>query len=107
MDTPVGSAPRLVLRLRVSPGASRSGWAGLHGPDALRLKVQAPAVDGKANEAVREFVADYFGAALGRVALTQGQTSRLKTVAVQGVPPERFAAFQRMIEDSALSASQS
>lgn len=74
-----GSA--LVLALHVQPGAKRTEVAGLHG-DALKIRLAAPAVDGKANAELLRFVAATFGVPRTRVALLHGETSRRKTVRI-------------------------
>jgi uncharacterized protein (TIGR00251 family) len=76
----------VVLRLHVIPGAKRSEAAGVHGEGAearLRIRLAAPAVDGKANAELRRFLADAFGVLLARVTLVRGQASRQKTVRVE------------------------
>jgi hypothetical protein len=75
----------LVLDVRVQPRASRSEIAGLHG-ERLRIRLQAPPVDGKANAALVEFVAEAFGIPRARVAIEQGLTGRDKRLRLQGVP---------------------
>jgi uncharacterized protein (TIGR00251 family) len=73
----------LVLALHVQPGARRTEVAGIHG-DALKLRLAAPAVEGKANGALRAFLADAFGVPLRNVTLLRGETSRDKVVRVAG-----------------------
>ena len=48
----------------------------------LRVKIAAPAVEGKANAALREFLAKHFGVAKSQVNLEKGDTSRIKTFSV-------------------------
>ena len=48
---------RITLTLHIQPGAKKTEFAGLHG-DALKIRLAAPPVDGKANEALIKFVAD-------------------------------------------------
>jgi uncharacterized protein (TIGR00251 family) len=74
----------VVLSLHIQPGAKKTEIAGLHG-DALKIRLAAPPVDGKANEALLAFVAKQLGVAKSRVELVSGQTSRAKRVAVVGV----------------------
>ncbi len=73
-----------VLELRVQPRAARTEFAGVHG-DRLKLRLHAPPVDGKANAALVEFIAEAFGVPRARVILEQGQASRDKRVRVCGV----------------------
>jgi len=71
----------LVLALRVQPGAKRSEVAGEHG-GALKMRLAAPPVDGKANAELRRFLADAFGVPLRNVTLLRGEASRAKQVRV-------------------------
>lgn len=73
----------LTLTLHVQPGAKRTEVVGLHG-DALKIKLAAPPVEGKANEALLRFVADTFGVPLRNVELKQGGLSRHKVIAISG-----------------------
>jgi uncharacterized protein (TIGR00251 family) len=75
----------LIIDVRVQPRASRSEIAGLHG-ERLRIRLQAPPVDGKANAALVEFVAGLFGIPRARVTIEHGLTGRDKRLRLQGVP---------------------
>lgn len=77
----VDGEPALVLGLHVQPGAKRTEFAGVHG-DALKIRLAAPPVDGKANALLLRFLADAFGVPLRRVTLLRGETSRQKLVRV-------------------------
>ena len=80
------------LALHVQPGAKRSAAAGLHG-ERLKLRIAAPAVDGRANEALIAFVAANLGVPKARVAVAKGERSREKLVVVSGeCDPTRLAA---------------
>lgn len=78
-----------ILTLHVQPGAKRSEVAGLHG-DALKVRLAAPPIEGRANEALMRFVADQFAVPLRNVELVRGAQSRHKMVKVTGseVSPE-------------------
>jgi uncharacterized protein (TIGR00251 family) len=78
--------PDLVLEVRVQPRASRSGFAGLHG-ERLRIRLQAPPVDGRANAALIEFVAGEFGLPRARVVIEHGLAGRDKRLRLLGAPP--------------------
>jgi uncharacterized protein (TIGR00251 family) len=71
----------LILELYVQPGASRTGFDGKHG-ERLKLKLQARAVDGAANEALIEFLARHYGVAKRSVRIASGLKSRLKRVVI-------------------------
>jgi uncharacterized protein (TIGR00251 family) len=73
--------------LRVQPRASRNAIAGLVG-DAVKLAITAPPVDGKANQAVIEFLSDALGVAKSRITILSGETGRNKRIAVRGMTAE-------------------
>jgi uncharacterized protein (TIGR00251 family) len=79
----------ITLTLHVQPGAKRSEIAGLHG-EALKIRLSAPPVEGRANEALQKFIAQLFAVPLRQVELKQGTQSRHKVVVVSGskVDPE-------------------
>jgi uncharacterized protein (TIGR00251 family) len=81
--------PDLLLRVQVQPRARHEGFAGLHG-DALKIRLTAPPVDGKANAALIEFLARSFGVAKSGVTLLQGETGRAKLVRINS--PARLPA---------------
>ena len=67
----------LLLDLHIQPRASRDEFAGIHG-DALKLRINAPPVDGKANAHIIAVLADTFGVPKNRVELVSGGTGRRK-----------------------------
>ena len=72
------------VTVHVSPGASATTIAGTHG-NALKLRLAAPPVEGRANEALVVFMAAALGVARRDVTIVRGQTARRKTVEVMGV----------------------
>lgn len=74
------SGPR-VLELHVQPGAARTEFAGRHG-ERIKLRLAARAVDGKANEALVEFLAAYYGVPRRSVRIESGLRSRRKRVVI-------------------------
>ncbi|MBI5436890.1 MAG: YggU family protein [Nitrosomonadales bacterium] len=79
----------ITLVLHVQPGAKHSEVAGLHG-EALKIRLAAPPIEGRANEALLRFIAERFNVPLRNVELKQGAQSRRKRVEVHGsaVAPE-------------------
>ncbi len=73
----------ITLTLHVQPGAKRSEINGLHG-DALKIRLAAPPVDGRANEALLKFISGLFDVPTRQVELKQGGQSRHKVVAITG-----------------------
>ncbi len=77
----------IVLRVHVQPAAGRSSVAGRHG-DALKLRVAAPPVKDRANQACQEAIAELLGVSRSQVELVGGSTSRSKRIRVSGVEVE-------------------
>ncbi len=73
----------ILIRVHVAPRASKTEVAGLQG-DSLKIRLQAPPVDGKANAALCGFIADALGVPKRSVSVVSGATSREKTVLVSG-----------------------
>lgn len=76
--------------VKAVPGASRSGIVGWLGGD-LKVRIQAPATDGKANEALCEFLAAEFGLPKSAVRIASGFSSRKKVVEADGLSQEALA----------------
>jgi hypothetical protein len=85
------NADVITLTLHVQPGAKRSEINGLYG-DALKVRLAAPPIEGRANEALLKYVAQLFGVSLRQVELKQGMQSRRKIVAITGsnIEPENL-----------------
>jgi len=77
----------VVLRVHTQPGAGRSAVMGRHG-GALKVKVAAPPVEGRANEAVVELLVRTLGIKPSQVELVSGGSSRSKRFKLEGVTPE-------------------
>jgi len=73
----------LRLTLHIQPGARKTEIAGIHG-DALKIRLAAPPVDGKANQALLAYLAQRFAVAQRQVSLKQGETARRKVVEICG-----------------------
>ena len=71
-----------VLAVRVSPGARASAWAGRLPDGRWKLKIAAPPVDGRANDALVRFVAASLGLATRAVRVTHGAGGRDKMLEV-------------------------
>lgn len=83
------SGDAITLTLHIQPGAKRNEVAGLHG-GALKIRLAAPPIEGRANEALLKFIAESFDVTLRQVELKQGGQSRHKVVVITGskVEPE-------------------
>jgi uncharacterized protein len=98
-DSPEG----VILRVHVQPGAGRSAVVGRHG-DALKVRVAAPPIEGRANEATRALLAEAMGVPESDVELTSGQSSRSKRFRLNGLDAEEGEKRIRVALDDAKSA---
>lgn len=73
----------LLLRVYIQPRAGRDEIIGWHG-GAIKVRITAPPVDGKANAHLIRFLAKAFGVPRTRVSLIGGETSRLKRLRIDG-----------------------
>lgn len=91
------SGTGVVLNVRVVPRASRNEVRGeLAG--ALKIRLQAPPVDGKANQALIDFLSEALNVSRSAIAIVSGETGRNKRVAVAGIKEE---AARRLLRVSA------
>ena len=77
------------MALRVQPRSRRNEIAGERA-GALLVRVTAPPVDGKANEAARRLLAKRLGVPVGRVAVIRGESSRDKLIEVDGIDDDEL-----------------
>ena len=85
------TAEGVVVNVRVVPRAPQSRVQGLLG-DALKIRLAAPPVDGKANTALVHFLAEELDLAVGEIRLLAGATGRNKRVLIQGMSGAAIAA---------------
>ena len=74
----------VLLSLHIQPGAKKTAVVGLHG-EALKIRLAAPPVDGKANQALVEFLAASLMVTKSRIDLVSGVSSRTKRIRITGV----------------------
>ncbi len=79
----------VVLSLHVQPGAKRTEFAGLHG-GALKIRLAAPPVEGRANAALCAFLAEFCDVPKAAVCLVSGDTARAKRVRIAGAGDDAF-----------------
>lgn len=72
----------MILELHVQPGASRSEFAGKHG-ERIKVRLAARAVDGKANQALIDFLAEHYNVPKRSVRIESGLKSRQKRVVIE------------------------
>ena len=74
----------ITLKIHLLPRASRNEICGLHG-DAIKVKVTAPPVEGKANMALQRFIAKKLNLAASQIEIMAGQRSREKILRISGI----------------------
>ncbi len=82
---------RVRISVYVQPRASKTAIAGMH-DGAIKIRLAAPPVDGAANAALIEFIAERFGVARSRVRLVSGASARRKVIEIEGVDEASVAA---------------
>ena len=82
------TAEGVTLAVRAKPGAKKTAITGIYGegPAAqLKIAVHAPPVEGKANAALTDFLAEFFGLPRNRVEILSGELNRSKVFLLRGV----------------------
>lgn len=74
---------KVKLSVRVTPGARRNAFDGLWNGTHLKVALQAPAVDGKANEALIDFLSETLEVKKKNIFIVTGQTSRCKLIVIE------------------------
>lgn len=85
----------VTLAVRAQPGAKKTAIVGVYGEGVsaqLKIAVHAPPVEGKANLALIDFLAETFGLAKNQVDLVSGELSRSKVFLLSGVTAEQAKA---------------
>jgi len=78
----------VTVAVRAQPGAKKTAVTGIYGegPAAqLKIAVQSPPIDGRANDALIAFLADFFTVPRNRVALVSGDTNRSKVFLIREI----------------------
>lgn len=95
----------IILYVKVQPGAKKTEIVGLetishpanHQPlSVLKLRLAAPPVDGKANQALCAFMAELFAVPLRQVTLLSGETSKLKRLQIDA--PQQIPELLRSLD---------
>ena len=74
----------VTIKVRLQPRAAREGIDGMHG-DSVRVRVTAPPLEGKANTALKRFIAKKLTVAVSDIEIIVGQHSREKLLRISGV----------------------
>lgn len=95
------TAEGVTLAVRAQPGAKKTAVVGVYGDgDSAQLKiaVQAPPIEGRANQALVVFLAELFEVPKSTVELVSGELSRSKVFLLRGVSRERAKSLLQVEE---------
>lgn len=87
----------VLLRLHVQPGARKSEIVGLYG-EALKLRLAAAPVDGKANAALIDYIAALLDVSRAGVELVAGAASRRKLLRISGTTADALDALRARVQ---------
>jgi uncharacterized protein (TIGR00251 family) len=88
--------PSCTLPVKVTPNAPRNAVAGWVG-DAVKIKIHAPPIEGRANDALCEFLAELLDLPGRHVSLVRGDTSRQKLIRIEGLTLDQVNARLRPV----------
>jgi len=91
------NAKGVSFAVKVHPRARKNQITGVVG-EALKLALTAPPVEGKANEAVIEFFADFFDIPRSSVTIASGESSRNKIIRISGVSLQQVRQHLAVVE---------
>jgi uncharacterized protein (TIGR00251 family) len=77
----------VTVNIRALPNADRNEISGIHG-NALKVRVQSPPVDGKANKALIKFISKKTRISKSKITILRGLKGRDKTIAITTESPE-------------------
>lgn len=84
----------VIINVRAQPRSSRAGIDGIIG-DAVKVRIKAAPVDGKANKELLETMADAFSLPKSRVMFKSGETSKTKRLLLAGIGADEVKAVLR------------
>jgi uncharacterized protein (TIGR00251 family) len=86
------TAAGVTLAVRAQPGATKTAITGIYGEgptEQLKIVVQAPPIEGRANSALIAFLSETFGLAGSKIEIVSGELSRSKVFLLRGVTIEK------------------
>ncbi len=82
------TAAGVTLAVRAQPGARKTAITGVYGEGEtaqLKIAIQAPPIEGRANDALIEFLAKFFSLPRANIVLMSGESSRTKIFLLRGI----------------------
>jgi uncharacterized protein (TIGR00251 family) len=84
--------PHTTLSIRVLPRSSRDEIVGSQ-DGIYKIKLTAPAIEGKANKSLLSFLAKRLGLPKTKIQMISGERSRTKSIRIHGLPPDQVEAL--------------
>ena len=89
----------IVLSVRVIPRASKDGIAGVMGGKALKIRIQAPPVEGKANSCLIKFLSKHWNIPRSNIEILSGETGRNKRLCISNPTDEIRKELLSLVPD--------
>lgn len=86
------AVPQTILHIRVLPRSSRNEIVGEQ-DGGYKVKLTAPAVEGKANKALIAFLSGRLGLSKTKIEIVSGDRARAKTIRIHGLSPDEVEAL--------------
>lgn len=96
----------LTLSVRVQPGAKRSSFDGVWNDTHIKIALQAPAVDGKANDALIDFLSENLKIKKKHIFIVTGQTARCKVVLIEVNDTNERIELEKWLKQRLLTESK-
>ncbi|HWP92957.1 MAG TPA: DUF167 domain-containing protein [Thermodesulfobacteriota bacterium] len=90
--------PTIIIEVQVQPKSSRDEITAYQS-GRIKIRVTAPPEGGKANERLKEIIAEEFGVSKSGVEIVKGQKSRLKIIKISGISQGEYDSFVKRLTD--------
>ena len=81
------------IKVRVIPRAKKNEISGFMADGSLKIRLTAPPVDGKANQALIKLLANTLGVSTSQISISSGEHSRNKSVFIDGLDQHEYQAI--------------
>ena len=85
-----GGVSGTAITIRVTPRAKRNEIFGIMDDGTIKIRITAPPVNGKANQALIKFLSDIFDVKHSQIEVVAGHTGRKKLIAIEGLSPDEL-----------------
>ena len=92
MNWILNSKDGIIINLKIVPNAKHNKIDGILG-ERLKVRIQAPPADGKANKMLVKFLSGIFDLPRSHVTIVTGESGRLKRIAIRGINKDKATLF--------------